>query len=335
MQKFYRKILQQLSSQSHLVTRKKSNIIILMLLTSCFIFSQNKIPPPPCYANDNTGAGGLIGNGHFLNGLDEDVLNLHFYTPTEGGNFDAVLVLYIDTGAPGRTSLDQAVDDADDPYRIAITNSNAFGFGSTVTFPEEFEASYAVAVDINSGGLYAIPNTGNIGNGDLNYITSVNSTLASNTQIHFDISVSNTDIGISAQDEILIVAMYVGHDGYTFDEGYGDGILEGTQGADDVSFSGFRAISTDQVGCRTTALSIDENDSNSIDATFVNNKLQINGVNDEVTISLYDLLGRKILKINRKINGNAEIPMELLKNQLQFIVIESSNRKKVLKVIPN
>ncbi|NNL32292.1 MAG: hypothetical protein HKO80_03700 [Flavobacteriaceae bacterium] len=335
MQKFFRKVLQQLRSQVNFITRRKSNITILALLTSCFVFSQNRIPPPPCYANDNTGAGGVIGNGHFLHFDDEDFLNLHFYSPTDGGNFDAVLVIYMDTGGPGRTILDQTVDDSDDPYRIAITNSNAFGFGSTVTFPDGFEASYAIAIDSNSGGLYAIPSTGNIGNGDLNYITSVNSTLTSNTQSHFDISILYSDIGISPQDELLIVAMYVGHDGYTFDEGYGDGIWPGTQGADAVFFSGFRAFSSDQVGCRTTALSIDENDGNIIDATFVNNRLQINGVNDEVTINVYDLLGRNVSKITQQISGYAKIPIELLKDQLQFIVVESSNKKKVIKVIPH
>ena len=44
--------------------------------------------------------------------------------------------------------------------------------------------------------------------------------------------------------------------------------------------------------------------------------------------------GRVVLNIRKRINGNAEIHMDLLKNQLQFIVIESSIKRKVLKVIP-
>ena len=46
-------------------------------------------------------------------------------------------------------------------------------------------------------------------------------------------------------------------------------------------------------------------------------------------------MGRDVLNIRQQINEYAEIPIDLLKNQLQFIVIESSSKRKVLKVIPS
>jgi hypothetical protein len=311
----------------------------LRALTICLLifksgFAQNRIPPPPCYANDNTGAGGVVGNGYFLKGYSEDFINFSFHLQQEGGDFNDVLVIYIATESPGRNIIDQTVDDANDPYRTAITNSNAYGFGSTITFPAGFEASYAIAIDANSGGLYSIPNSGNVGNGELNYITSVNSTLSSNTQQFFDINFIPLDIGLANAEEFYFVAIYVGHNGYTYDEGYGDGILDGTQGTDDVTFTTCRAINTIQPGCSTVTLNNHENNKNDIGATYVNNILSINGINDEVTIRLYDLMGRGVLNFRKQINGSAKIPMDLLKNQLQFIVIESSNKRKVLKVIP-
>jgi hypothetical protein len=311
----------------------KLSILLIGIFTLSSLFSQERIPPPPCYANGNTGAGGVVGNGSFLNFYEGESINLGFGS----GNgpvveFNDVLVFYIATSAPGRNILDNTVDDSNDPYRIAISNSNIYGFGSTITFPEGFEVSYAIAVDTNSGGLYSIPSEGNVGNGGLNYITSVNSTLSSNTQGGFNINFSTSDIGIASEEDFYFVGLYVGHDGYTYDEGYG-GILEGTQGADDVTYTSYRVIETNTSTCRTITLNNYENNYKSIDATYVNNKLHISGVNEEVTIRLYNLMGREVLNIRQQVNGSAEIPIELLKNQLQFIVIEASNKKKVLKII--
>jgi hypothetical protein len=314
----------------------KLSILFFLFFTVKFLYSQERIPPPPCYGNQNTGAGGTIGRSYFLNGYSGDVIEFGFGNYLlEELNFNDVFVIYIATDAPGRNILDQTVDDADDPYRIAITNSNTYGFGSTITFPEGFEASYAIAIDTNSGGLYSIPSSGEVGNGGLNYITSVNSTLISSTQTSFSISFTPSDIDIANEEEFYFVGLYVGHNGYTYDEGYGDGILEGTQGADDVTFTSSRTIEMYNNSCPIATLNNYKNSLKIIDAKYVNNKLSINGVNDEVTIRLYDLMGREVLNIRQQVNGNAEIPIELLKNQLQFIVIETSNKKKVLKVIPN
>ncbi|MEZ4781857.1 MAG: hypothetical protein R2816_09940 [Flavobacteriaceae bacterium] len=194
--------------------------------------------------------------------------------------------------------------------------------------------SYAIAIDTNSGGLYSIPSSGAIGNGGLNYITSVNSTLTSNTQEDFTINFTTSDIGISDGEDFYFVGLYVGHNGYTYDEGYGDGILAGTQGADNVIFTYARTITTGSNGCPTATLNDEENSLKSIDAYYINNKLHISGINAKVNIVVYNLMGREVVRIKKQINGSGKTPIDLVKNQLQFIIIESSNKRKVLKVMP-
>lgn len=313
-----------------LITLKHHLTTVAFLLILSIGFSQNRVPPPPCDANDNSGAGGVIGNGIFLS-YTETNINLAFSAQQSQVLFNDVLVMYIATSAPGRNVLDETVDDAADGYRTAITNSDAYGFGSTITFPSGFEVSYAIAIDTNSGGLYSIPSSGNIGNGELNYISSVNSTLTSNTQTGFEISFNPSDIGIASDESFYFVALYVGHNGYTYDEGYGNGILAGTQGDDDVNYTSARLLNGNP-GCQTV-LSINENNNN-IMAYYSDNALHINGINAKVNIVAYDIMGREVVRIKQHVNGATEIPMNLLKNQLQFIVIESSNKRKLLKVLP-
>lgn len=303
---------------------------VVFLLTLSIGLSQNRVPPPPCYANDNSGAGGVIGQGIFLHS-NETNINLSFGAQQSQVLFNDVLVMYIATSAPGRNILDETVDDTADDYRTAITNSDAYGFGSTITFPSGFEVSYAIAIDTNSGGLYSIPSSGNVGNGGLNYVASVNSTLTSNTQTGFEISFNPSDIGIASDESFYFVALYVGHNGYTYDEGYGDGILAGTQGDDDVNYTSARLLNGN-VGCQTV-LSINENNDNMV-AYYSHNTLHISGVNAKVNIVAYDIMGREVVKIKQHVNADTEIPLNLLKNQLQFIVIESSNKRKLLKVLP-
>ncbi|NND52930.1 MAG: hypothetical protein HKN54_11035, partial [Flavobacteriaceae bacterium] len=293
--------------------------------------AQNGPPPPPCYANGNVGAGGVVGTGHYFSGYNGSMINFSFKLGTDmaGVEFNDVLVLYLATGHPGRSVIDNTVDDSADGYRIAITNSNVNGFGSTITFPVDFEATHAIAIDSNSGGLYTIPNNGPIGNGDLVFVNSVNSTLVSNTQEIFEISFDAADIGLSANDPFMLVGVYVSHTGFTYDEGYGDGIASNTQGSDDISFSGI----PNQSACWNT-LSIDALENSTIRANYYNNALHINGLYDTVEIKSFDLLGRKLFSENHEIYGQKSIPMPLKKNQFQFIVIENSVMKKVIKVIP-
>lgn len=308
------------------------NTLKFLALSLFSIATLSAQPPPPCYANNNTGAGGVIGNGHYLSSYSDSTINFSFKlgTDNEGVEFNDILVLYLATGVNGRSLIDGSVDDFADPYRIAISNSNINNLGSTISFPEGFEVTHAIAIDTNSGGLYAIQSSGTIGSGGLNFIGSVNSTLTSNTQIHFQISFDASDIGLLPHQPFMLLGTYISHTGFTYDEGYGAGITPNTQGTDNIVFDDFSAGS----GC-WNSLGINDINNVSISAYYLDDHLIINGLNETVKISVYDLLGRKISVKNYTINSEISIPMLLKKNTFQFIVIETANKKKVIKVISN
>ena len=306
---------------------KYINRLILILLMSNCIYSQ--VPPPPCSANGNSGFGGAVGEGHFF--FSGDGSNpINFAMSTNANEMDDILVLYIDTGATGRNIIDATVDDNADNHRIAISNSNAFGFGSIIQFPTGFEASYAVAIDVNFGGLWSIPSTGNVGEGELNFITSVNSSLSASNQTFYEFNFNWEDIGLTITDEFHFVGVYVSSTGYSSDEGYGNGIVNGTEGSNNIEFTGYITLP----GCSVT-LSDSVNSFHLIKAYYSNDMLFVNGINEEVMISVYDIHGRKRYSKSHHIQQSIMIPIALNKHELQFVVIENNVSRQIVKIIPN
>lgn len=311
-------------------------LYVLFILTNLFVIqggaqSGQAIPPPPCNANDNSGFGGAVGLNRFLRAGDENTiaLNMSLYY---GGDFNDIFVLYIANGSPGRSIINNSTDDDDDAYRIAITNSDAYGYGSTITFPSGFEATHAIAVDANFGGLWSIPNVGNVGTGELNFIKSVNSGIITPSQdTSFNISFDWADIGLTSADDFYYVGMYVSHEGYTSDEGYGDGILAGTEGADDVVFTGYKSY---QYDCNVT-LGAKKPNINLPKVYFIDGNLNINSLYDSVNIKVYDINGRLVQQSKHQVYGTISLPMNLYKKQLYFILIEGAKSKRILKVIPH
>ena len=312
----------------------KNIILVLLVLLTHTLFSQasvgsSKIPPPPCYANGNSGFGGSVGEGLILSSDPNDIVE--FNMSTNGNEMNDILVFYIDTGAPGRNVIDLSIDDSLDSHRVAISNSNISDFGSVIQFPTGFEASYAVAINTDFAGLWSIPATGTVGDNGLNFINSVNSTLTSNLQLSYQFSFDWADIGLTETDIFNFVGVYVSSSGYSSDEGYGSGIVSGTQGADDLIFNGYLSFPQ----CDATLSDVDSVLDNTITVKYFDNQLFIKGLNDITKICVYDIIGREIYNEKHKINDTQLIPLKLIKNELQFIVIESSNIQEVLKVIPD
>lgn len=307
-------------------------ILIAFLMSGCInaqeSSNESRIPPPPCYANGNTGFSGAIGEGHFLSSDSNSIVQ--FNMSTSGNDMNDILVLYIDTGATGRNTIDTNIDDSVDIHRVAISNSDAFGFGSIIQFPSGFEASYAVAVNTDFAGLWSIPTAGAVGDNGLNFITAVNSTLTSSTQGFYEFNFDWADIGLTETDSFNFVGVYVSGTGYSSDEGYGSGIVSGTQGADDITFNGYLSFPECNVTLSDTDTELDE-----IKAAYVDGYLHLDGINEVTEIRVYDILGREVYNATHNIQASKSIPIELRNNELQFIVIEASNKKKVLKVIPN
>jgi len=324
---FFKLIRQQLFFQCHSIINEKRILIILALLLSTYVSSQ--VPPPPCSANGNSGFGGAVGEGHFF--FSGDGSNpIMFGMSTSANEMNDILVLYIDTGASGRNEIGETVDDNSDDHSIAISNSNAFGNASNIKFPVGFEASYAVAINVDFGGLWSIPSTGTIASGGLDFITSVNSTLTSNDQGFYSFNFSWEDIGLNTSDEFHFVGIYVSNTACSSDEGYGEGLTTVSDCKDDIVFTGYLSLP----GCSET-LSNTVNTSNNINANYYKDQLFVKGIHEIATISVYDILGKELYRESHQIQESVAIPLVLNKNELQFIVIESVNRKKVLKVIPN
>jgi hypothetical protein len=82
------------------------------------------------------------------------------------------------------------------------------------------------------------------------------------------------------------------------------------------------------------SLSIGDFTPSSIQAKFVGGDLVVNGLNDEATISGYDLLGRKLFSFKRNMNSNFQENLPLPKNQIGLVRIESTTFQKTLKVVP-
>ena len=137
-------------------------------------------------------------------------------------------------------------------------------------------------------------------------------------------------MGLPSDGDFNFVGLYVSHTGATSDEGYGDGIVPGTSGSDDVVFTGVKNF----WNCYAT-LDIENQPDDSFNAFFLDGNLNIQGLHDKVSINVFDISGRLTLNLNEDVYGSLSIPLELQENQIQFIQLKTSSERKILKVIPN
>lgn len=278
--------------------------------------------------NGNSGFGGTIGESTLQ--INDDGTTITF-TLTKGLNdtFSNALVLYLDTTAGGRNAIDSNVNDNADGLRTAISNGDSSGFNSTITFPAGFEADYAIALDQGFGGYWIIPATGAIGNNGLTYQDTVNLNPTGNpssTTFTFDIDWS--ELGLTNGDSFTFVGFYVSTTAYNSDEGFGDGITPGTAGSDAVTFTSVLEYPSGNVLSNQNFMAGTES------ANYVNNKLYLNGLQGKVEIKVYDVLGKLIMDNNYLVNSNNfSTSLDLPKNQLHIVMVESNDFKKVLKVI--
>lgn len=275
--------------------------------------------------NGNTGFAGPIGESSMT--VNDDGTNITFnFTKGLGGDFNDILVFYIDTGITGRNVIDSNVNDNGDGSRVAISNGDSSGTASVVTFPVFFEASFAIAISSGFGGLWSIPDTGIIGNNGLPFQTSVNSTMTANTDATFSFDVDWSELGLTNTDSFSFVGLYLSGTAWNSDEGYGGGIA--SSGATDVTFTtAFEYPSGNTLGNQNVI-------ENSVNVFFLNNTLKINGYNGKASIRTFDISGRLLQHIkNLQIQNSFSQEINLPKNQLSFIVLEGENFIKTLKVI--
>jgi hypothetical protein len=210
-------------------------------------------------ANGGSSFAGPVGAGSME--ISHDATNIYFNV-TKGNpstsNLDNFLVIYIDNGSTGRTVIDVNVSDFGDSHRRAISKSNS----GDLNFPPGFEATHAIAVENNFGGIWQIPSTGNIGTGGANNeLIYKNSVGSSDGPTDFTMTLAWADLGLASTDSIQFLAYYgnpndPNNQTFSSNEGYGDGIFNnGNQnGYGAMTFTTyFDYPSGDKYGVATTA----------------------------------------------------------------------------------
>ncbi|SHE61081.1 Por secretion system C-terminal sorting domain-containing protein [Psychroflexus salarius] len=210
----------------------KHLLLLLSLIVSFYGFSQTTYS-----GNGNSGFAGPIG-GSTLE-FDDDGTTITGTFTKGAGDFNDVMVIYISTGASGRSIIDADVNDQNDDNRRAISSAGVDA--SDINFPSGFEATHAIGVYSNVfGGLYSIPATGTIGNNGLTYLSPVGQPLTP-SDASFTFSFDWSEIGLTSSDSFEFIVVYMnGGNGFLSDEAYGDGIASGNPGSANVTFTSFR-----------------------------------------------------------------------------------------------
>lgn len=192
--------------------------MLLIILTSTLSFSQVSYT-----GNGNTGFGEPIGGAGLS--INDDGTTITCTLTKGSGDFNDMLVMYIHTGASGRTVIDGNVNDTDDSHRRGISNAGS----GDIDFPTGFEAKYAIAINTGFLGLWEIPNSGSVGGSGLVFVKSVGSTF-STTDASFTFSFDWSDIGLTSTNNFEFVITYGNPDDtggtnmFSSDEAFGGGI---------------------------------------------------------------------------------------------------------------
>lgn len=240
--------------------------------------------------NGNSGFGGVIGTGTL--DISDDGTTITMEVTRGAADFNDAMVIYIDTATGGRSTIDTDVNDQADDLRRAI--SSAGSDESVITFPAGFAPEYAIAVDVNFGGLWAIPETGAVGDTELPFEVAVNSTLAATTDASFTMEVDWAALGLTSSDDFDFIAVYLNSgNGFTSDESFGSPIVGGNPGGSNYSLSSFFTYSQ--------TLSSPNIVSNDLELVKINDQLIVKNLNSTATLSIFNMLGQQV--VNKDLNG--------------------------------
>ncbi|MEP2445691.1 MAG: T9SS type A sorting domain-containing protein [Balneola sp.] len=201
--------------------------------------------------NSNSGFGGTVGGSSLSFASDGTTITATF---TKGaGDFNDTFVIYISNGSSGRGTINTDINDRADANRSAISYMEA-ATGKVLTFPSDFEATHAIAINTTFGGLWSIPSSGSVGNNGLTFVTGLggDGKPASTTDASFTFSFDLSDIGLNDNggNAFKFVATYLnpfGGDsnlGFASNEGYGDGFGGSNVGQENFTFTDFEGYGT-------------------------------------------------------------------------------------------
>lgn len=177
--------------------------------------------------NGNSGFGGAIGGSSLT--LTDNGSTLFGTVTRGGGNFNDVLVIYLDSTAGGFADT-SGFADGNDGLRKAISGFDGGASRSTLTFASGFAADYALALGPSSdnfGGLWQLFNGGN---NSLGFVSSANlSPTGNNNSATYTFSISLAAIGVTPGNSFKLFGTYISNTGFRSDETVA-GIATGTQG---------------------------------------------------------------------------------------------------------
>jgi len=295
----------------------KNYLAFLFSFTICLSFAQSTYN-----GNGNTGFGGVIGPGTMT--INDDGTTLTFEVTRGSGEFFDALVFYIDSTTGGRSVIDSDVNDQNDPLRRAIssTGDNA----SVLNFPAGFETDYALAINTDFGGLWAIPPFGTVNNGELQFVQSLESTLTMSNATSFTFEVDWAELALTSTGGFKFIGVYLNADnGFTSDEAFGTDIVGGNIGGSDYTFTSYfeyeNTLNLEDFDPKTTV-------------KVINNTLAVTNYIGDLKVNVFDILGQKIKTITTKSeSNNFRTPLDLNNHQLYFIRIDGTNFTKTIKVV--
>ncbi len=204
-----------------------------------FFISTLAISQTNFAGNTKTGFGAPVGNGTLAVSDNGELIT--FKLTKGAGNFNDVLVLYIDSknGGFSTTSgfLDIGTPPDGDGSRRAISGFNGTE-RSTLTFPAAFMPDFAIAAGNDFAGLYVLQG----GSTAHTYVTSANITPSNtNTSPTYTFTVNKADLGLTGGVlGFKFLGTYISRTAYRADEAIGDpmtGFVQGYNNQTIVSFN--------------------------------------------------------------------------------------------------
>src|SRR5437016_1449651 len=198
----------------------------LLVYLACLSFTAiaNSVSYP---GNGNTGFGGTIGGGVLT--LDDNGTTISGTVTRGKGNFNDVLVLYIDS-VPGGFADTSGFADESDGLRKAISGFDGGANRSTLTFDAGFLPDYAIALGPASdsfGGLWRLVNGKN---NSLQFKIAVNLNPSGvNNATSYSFSFKFSDIGLTSPQGFKLFGTYISNSGYRSGEAIA-GNIRGTPG---------------------------------------------------------------------------------------------------------
>lgn len=179
--------------------------------------------------NGDTGFGGAVGAGVLT--LDDDGSNVTGNFTRGPGDFDDTLVLFIDS-VPGGFANTSGFGDGANGLLRSISGFDGGANRSTLTFPEGFEADYAIAIgpaNESAGGLWELADGGD---DSMTFVADVALDPTGDADAnHYSFTFSVSDLGLAPGSgaSFRLIGSYVRNDGFRSGEAL-PGDVTGTEG---------------------------------------------------------------------------------------------------------